>query len=143
MKCDAWPTRPVRHHCLDLVDPASPREVARRKDMFVGEVAAVEGRLLAAQPTRLEWLDLAGFGGRPWVTDGPALPWGRMDWVGTSDVVPAPAANVSTPAMMSMVAHKTPSARASHWPLSSAAPPAACRVATPSWQRYGARAGSM
>jgi hypothetical protein len=71
---------------LDLAEPWAPTEVDRQKGRYVGHLALEGGRLVAAQPGWLESLSVAD---RPWASRAAtlaALPWGREDWQGTSDV---------------------------------------------------------
>lgn len=74
---------------LDLTDPTAPREVERLKDVYAGQIVDVGGKLIAAQPGRMEILEPRLADVIPWVHRRPglALPWGRQDWQGTSDVL--------------------------------------------------------
>jgi len=73
---------------LSLANPAVPVEVARLKHMVVGRTDVANGRLIAAQPSRVEVFDVRE-PARPRLLGPFALPWGRSDWVGTSDVTVA------------------------------------------------------
>ncbi len=73
---------------LSLANPAAPVEVARLKHMVVGRTDLANGRLIAAQPSRVEALDVRD-PTRPRRLGALALPWGRDDRVGTSDITVA------------------------------------------------------
>jgi hypothetical protein len=59
--------------------------------MYVGRGAAAGGLVVVAQPSSLELLSLPALGQGLQVSEGLGLPWGREDWIGTSDVLASPA----------------------------------------------------
>jgi len=74
---------------LDVTAPLLPLESARLKHFLVGRAGIAGDRLIVAHPGAMQVIDLpTADTPRPLGGTVP-LPWGRADWVGTSDVTVA------------------------------------------------------